>query len=202
MNKIADIKGEAAASRRLFGRKELSRLIDPQTVAVVGASNTSGSFGRLTIENIQVGYTGKILPVNPRYDDVLGLKCYHSLDDLPDKPDCVIVTVAQDRAEEQIERAAAIGAGGVILYAAGYAEVGLPARVAAQARLTEIADKTGMRILGPNCLGLVNCVQRAGMTFMPKFREMPMVEGPIGLISQSGGLGYVVVQAMERGVGF
>ena len=188
--------------RELYGKRELGRMIDPATIAVVGASTTPGSFGRGTIENIQVGYQGKIFPVNPRYESVLDLTCYQSLDALPEVPDCVIVTVSQDRVEEQVERAAAIGAGGVILYSAGYAEVAQPENIAAQDRLTAIARNSGMHILGPNCLGIVNCAKRAGMTFMPKFREMPLVQGPIGLISQSGGLGYVVVQAMARGVGF
>lgn len=204
MNKVIDPRTTAGtlATRDLYGHRELGRMIDPATIAVVGASNTPGSFGRGTIENIQVGYTGKIFPVNPRYDNVLDLPCYPSLDALPEVPDCVIVTVSQDRVEEQVERAAAIGAGGVILYSAGYAEVAQPERIAAQDRLTAIAQKSGMHILGPNCLGIVNCSKRAGMTFMPKFREMPLVQGPIGLISQSGGLGYVVVQSMARGVGF
>ncbi|MEP9378668.1 acetate--CoA ligase family protein [Aquabacter sp. CN5-332] len=194
--------GYYSAKRELLGHRELGRLVDPRSIAVVGASNTPGSFGRLAVENIQVGYEGRIYPVNPRYEEVLGLPCYPSLEALPEAPDCVIVTVAREHVEAQVERAAAIGAGGVILYSAGYAEVAQPERIEAQYRLSRIAHETGMRILGPNCLGIVNCVLKAGMTFMPKFREMPLIQGPIGLVSQSGGLGYVVVQAMERGVGF
>lgn len=194
--------GYDPAPRELFGRAQLARLIDPSSVAVVGASETPGSFGLRTLENIKAAFKGRVFPVNPRYEQALQWRCYASLDDLPEPPDCVILAVPRERVEQQIARAAAIGAGGVILYTSGYAEVGIEERIAAQRRLAEIARDTGLRIIGPNCAGIANLVSGAGLTFMPKFHEMPRIQGGIGLISQSGALGYVMLQALERGIGF
>jgi acyl-CoA synthetase (NDP forming) len=187
---------------RLFGRPELHRLIAPQSVAVVGASETPGSFGARTLDNIRIGYGGKIYPINPRYPSIAGIKCYASIEDLPAVPDCVIVIVPMTHVEPLVKRAAALGVGGMILYSAGFAEVGTPEQILAQHRIANIADTSGMRILGPNCVGIVNLTSMVGLTFMPKFAEMRKVPGTFGLVSQSGALGYCVLQAMERGVGF
>lgn len=201
MNTAAARVGRSV-TRNLFGRTELSRLIAPSSIALVGASTTPGSFGLRTLENIGQTFAGKLYPVNPRYRDMSGRACYPSLEELPEVPDCVIVAVPREHVESIAERSAALGVGGLVLYSAGYAELGTADGIAAQQRLTALAQSSGMRILGPNCVGIVNCDIRAGMTFMPKFLETPMVDGTIGLVSQSGGLGYVVLQAMERGVGF
>jgi acyl-CoA synthetase (NDP forming) len=194
--------GHVLGRRELFGRQELRRLIDPNSVAVVGASDKPGSFGARTLENIRVGYGGKVYPVNSRSESIAGLKCYATLEDLPEVPDCVVVAVPKEHVESLAERAAAIGAGGMIIYSAGFAEVGSPALVDSQQRIARIAQRSGMRVLGPNCVGIVNLGSGIGLTFMPGFSEMPMAKGDIGLISQSGALGYCVLQAMQRGAGF
>jgi acyl-CoA synthetase (NDP forming) len=187
---------------RLFGQRELRRLIAPNSVAVVGASETPGSFGARTLDNIRIGYGGKIYPINPRYQSISGITSYPSLDDLPEVPDCVIVIVPMTSVEPLVRRAAALGVGGMILYSAGFAEVGTPEQIMAQQRLAAVAEASGMRILGPNCVGIVNLIRMVGLTFMPKFAEMQRVQGTFGLVSQSGALGYCVLQAMERGIGF
>ncbi len=199
MNATTD---KAVAVRPLYGREELQRLIDPRSVAVIGASETPGSFGARTLDNIRIGYTGRIFPINPRYDTLIGLPCHSGLEHLPEVPDCVIVIVPGEQVEAIVETAARMGVGGVIIYSAGFAEVGRPELVQTQDRIVATARAAGMRLLGPNCVGMANLVSRVGLNFMPKFNEMPMVKGPIGLISQSGALGYCVLQAMERGIGF
>src|SRR5260370_4897183 len=100
----------------LFGRKELVRLINPRSVAVIGASETQGSFGARTLENMRIGYCGRIFPINPRYPSLAGLKCYAALEDLPEVPDCVIVIVPMGAVEDIVNRAARMGVGGVIIY--------------------------------------------------------------------------------------
>ncbi len=194
--------GYVPGRNALYGRKELSRLFDPRSVALVGASETPGSFGLRTIENVSVGYAGELYLVNPRYEKILGRRCYPSLGALPQVPDCVIVAVPKEHVEPLAQQAAALGVGGMIVYTAGFAEVGAPDRIAAQQRLAALARTSSMRILGPNCVGTANLVSRVGLNFMPKFNEMPQMRGTVGLISQSGALGYVVLQALERGVGF
>lgn len=195
--------GYYLGKRDLFGRRELSRLIAPRSVAVVGASATPGSFGLRTLENIiHAGYSGKVFPINPKRDQIMDLPCYSSVEELPEIPDCVIIAVPRDNVEDVVERCAALGVGGAIVNSSGFAEVGIPERIAAQRRLATIAHESGMRVLGPNCVGIANLTHRVGLTFMPKFYEMPMTSGPIGMISQSGALGYTVMQALERGIGF
>ena len=189
-------------SRPLYGRKELNRLINPSSVAVIGASGTPGSFGARTLENIAIGYAGRVFPINPRHETVAGMRCYPSLEALPEVPDCVIVIVPGLQVEDIIQTAAGIGVGGVIIYSSGFAEVGRPEAVETQRRIVETARAGNVRLLGPNTVGIVNLQSMVGLNFMPKFNEMPMIRGPIGLVSQSGALGYCVLQAMERGIGF
>lgn len=199
MNAAAD---PSSAARPLYGYADLRRLIDPRSVAVVGASETPGSFGARTLDNIRVGFQGTILPVNPGYQTLAGLSCHSSLSALPEPPDCVVVLVPGAQVESIVDTAARMGAGGVIIHSAGFAEVGRPEAIDTQRRIVARARAAGVRLLGPNCVGIVNLASRIGLTFMPKFNEMPMRQGPIGLISQSGALGYCVLQAMARGIGF
>ena len=189
-------------ARAPYGRQELSRLISPATVAVVGASPTAGSFGKRTLENIAIGYSGEVYAINPRYERIGEVPCYPSIKEAPKAPDCVVLAVARDHVEPILEECAGLGVGGAIVYASGYSELGTDEGVRTQNRFRDIGRASGMRICGPNCVGVINIVRRVGLTFMPNFYGTSIVEGPIGLVSQSGALGYVVLQGMERGIGF
>jgi acetate---CoA ligase (ADP-forming) len=114
----------------------------------------------------------------------------------------VVLCVARPMVESMIEAAAAVKAGGVIVYASGFAETAKPDRIEAQHRLIELAHRTGVRVVGPNCVGLANTRSGAGLNFMPDYAAMGHKRGPIGIVSQSGALGYTVLQGMERGIGF
>ena len=190
-----------SSTRPLYGAADLSRLIDPKVVAIVGASETRGSFGERTLSNM-AGFTGKVFAINPKYQTLLGRPCVPSLADLPERPDCVVLCVARPMVEGMIENAAAAGAGGVVIYASGFAETSKPDRVEAQQRLIALAHRTGVRVVGPNCVGLANTRSKAGLNFMPDYAAMGHRAGPIGIVSQSGALGYTVLQGMERGIGF
>ncbi|SHH28366.1 acetate--CoA ligase family protein [Bradyrhizobium erythrophlei] len=188
-------------ARALYHHEDLRRLINPKVVAIVGASETRGSFGERTLSNM-AGFTGKVFAINPKYPNLLGRPCVPSLADLPESPDCVVLCVARPMVEGMIEAAAAVKAGGVIVYASGFAETAKPDRIEAQQRLIELAQRTGVRVVGPNCVGLANTSSSAGLNFMPDYAAMGHRRGPIGIVSQSGALGYTVVQGMERGIGF
>lgn len=190
-----------SSTRPLYGAADLSRLIDPKVVAIVGASETRGSFGERTLSNM-AAFTGKVFAINPKYQTLLGRPCVPSLADLPERPDCVVLCVARPMVEGMIENAAAAGAGGVVVYASGFAETSKPDRVEAQQRLIDLAHRTGVRVVGPNCVGLANTRSKAGLNFMPDYAGMGHRAGPIGIVSQSGALGYTVLQGMERGIGF
>ena len=188
-------------TRALYGADDLGRLINPGTVAVVGASETRGSFGERTLSNM-AAFTGKVFAINPKYQTLLGRPCVASLAEMPESPDCVVLCVARPMVESMIEAAAAVKAGGVVVYASGFAETGKPDRIEAQQRLVELARRTGVRVVGPNCVGLANTRSGAGLNFMPDYAGMGHRRGPIGIVSQSGALGYTVLQGMERGIGF
>jgi acetyltransferase len=188
-------------ARNLYSHAELARLIDPKIVAVVGASETPGSFGQRTLANMSE-FAGAVYAVNPKYRMLFDRPCVPTLGDLPESPDCVILCVAQPMVEGMIETAGAIGAGGAIVYASGFSETGKPDRVEAQERLVATARRLGVRVAGPNCVGLANTRTRAGLNFMPDYGRMGHRNGPIAIVSQSGALGYTVLQGMQRGIGF
>jgi acetyltransferase len=188
-------------TRALYHHNDLRRLINPGVVAVVGASETRGSFGERTLTNM-ADFTGKVFAINPKYQSLLGRPCVPSLADMPESPDCVVLCVARPMVEGMIEAAAAVKAGGVIVYASGFAETAKPDRIDAQQRLIELSQRTGVRVVGPNCVGLANTGSAAGLNFMPDYAGMGHRRGPIGIVSQSGALGYTVLQGMQRGIGF
>jgi acetate---CoA ligase (ADP-forming) len=190
-----------APARALYHRDDLRRLIDPHVVAIVGASETRGSFGERTLSNMSA-FTGKVYAINPKYHTLLGRPSVPTLADMPETPDCVVLCVARPMVEGMIESAAAVKAGGVIVYASGFAETAKPDRVEAQQRLVRLARRTGVPVVGPNCVGLANTRSGAGLNFMPDYAGMGHRRGPIGIVSQSGALGYTVLQGMQRGVGF
>lgn len=188
--------------RPLYGAKELQRLIRPKSVAVIGASNTPGGFGYRTVQNCSFGYTGKVFPINPRHAEILGHACYPDIDSLPEVPDSVVLSVPADQTLPIIEKCAALGVGGAVIYSSGFLETGEAEKMAQQQRFAAIARESGLRILGPNCIGIMNFVDRVGLSFQPGLNELPMIKGPIGLAVQSGALGFIMTQGMHRGIGF
>ncbi len=187
--------------RKPYTRAELERLIAPRSIAIVGASPRAGSFGLRTLENLS-HFRGPIWPVNPKYQEIGGHACHASLSALPGKPDLVALMVPREGVEAALTEAAAIGAGGVVVYASGYGEMAHDEGSAAQQRLAGIARAARMPMLGPNCMGLVNHELGVGVTFIPEYSKVPRRLGPIAFVSQSGALGYCLAQAAERGLGF
>ncbi len=117
----------------------------------------------------------------------------------PTVPDCAVITAAREAVEEIVLDCAKAGVGGVIVFASGYAETGRADRIAAQARLAAIARETGLRIVGPNCVGAVNATLDSRITFMSITPIPPPRPHAVGIISQSGALGMGLAQAVVRG---
>jgi len=186
---------------RAYSRAELARLVEPRSIAVVGASAREGAFGARVLENL-AHYSGELYPVNDRYPRIGLLECYPSLKALPQRPDCVVIAVPREGVEPVIDEAAALGVGGAVVFSSGFGEVRAAEWHATQARIVRRARAAGLRMLGPNCMGFVNQSLRAGLTFIPEYARMPHRAGPVGIVSQSGALGYAVAQAAERGAGF
>ncbi len=145
------------------------------------------------------GFGGNIYLVNAKYESIGERRCFSSLDSLPENPDCVAVVAPRDAVEEIVLQAARLKVGGVILYASGYAETRLPERIALQRRLGAIALESGLKILGPNCLGIANYLRRARISFSDYPAPREMSGKSIGIASQSGALSQSLAQAVECG---
>lgn len=180
---------------------DLSRLIRPRSIALVGASDRTNSIGERTLTNLldHSEFEGELYLVNPTKSEIRGHRCWPNVTALPATPDVAVIVVPASGVLAVAEECAARGVLFAIVLTSGFGEAGEEGE-RAQARLKEIADAAGMRIYGPNCPGLTNVNHRLGLTFSPSFPH-DLVKGPIGLATQGGGLGRNVMQAMERGIG-
>ena len=161
----------------------LDVLLNPSSVAVVGAS-PKPSIGRSVIENLQlIGYSGEILPVNPNYDRVLGLECRASLSEL-DGPDVVVFCVGARRVLEGYRLLPGVGAAGAVIFDGGFAEAGSSGREL-QAEITAISRDAGIALCGPNCMGFFNPA-RAAAAYAQLVHDPSQLRGNVGLVSQSG----------------
>jgi acyl-CoA synthetase (NDP forming) len=185
-------------SRPLYRHAELDRLLNPRSIAIIGASPRPGAFGERVLANL-VDYRGAIHLVNGRYTDIGGRPCVAAIGDVPDPVDCAVITVAREVVDELVEACIEAGVGGMIVFASGYAETGRAERIAQQDRLAARARAAGVPLIGPNCIGAVNHRLRSRITFMPYAAMPPPRPGAIGIVSQSGALGFSMEQAMQHG---
>ncbi|WP_428483288.1 acetate--CoA ligase family protein [Rhodopila sp.] len=183
----------------VYSRDQLIRLLHPQSIAVIGASTRAGAFGKQVLANM-AHYAGRSYPVNARYPTINEQTCYANVRDLPETPDCAVICAARDAVEEIILDCVKAGVGGAIIFASGYAETGKEDRITQQERLAAIARETGLRIVGPNCIGVVNAMLDSRVTFMD-ITPIPQPEPhAVGIISQSGALGMALAQGVVRGL--
>ncbi|MEM0297232.1 MAG: CoA-binding protein [Zestosphaera sp.] len=173
----------------------------PESVAVVGASRTPGKVGYELLRNLLEFYKGRIYPVNPAATEVLGLKSYPSVRAIPDKVDVAVISVPAEVVPEAAADAGEAGVKGLIVISGGFKEVGSEG-VERERRLTEVVKQYGMRLIGPNCVGVY--VPRSGMNtlFLPRTRQGFPPHGHIAFVSQSGAFGSAVLDwAAMRGLG-
>ena len=189
----------SSSRRQVYSRAGLARLLQPESIAIVGASPTASSFGALTMANLDQ-YAGRLHLVNSKYASIGDRPCYPSLADLPESPDCVVVAVARESVEPIVHECVARKVGGIVIYASGYAETGKSDRIAQQARLTAIALASGIPIVGPNVMGQFNFARGTLMSFVGTLRTRMLRSRGIGVVSQSGALGVSLCQAAETGV--
>ena len=183
-------------------KNSLDSLFRPTSIAVIGASSTPTKIGGVPVDYLKrLGFKGAVYPVNPTVPEVQGLKAYPTVAAIKQPVDMAIVAVPAKQVKAAIEDCAASGVKSVVLFSSGFAEVGEEgAKV--QAELREIARKSGMRILGPNCLGVMNGADGVFATFSPVANTGIVKQGAVGLVSQSGAFGgFAYSLARERGVG-
>jgi len=171
----------------------------PQSVAVIGASRDEGKLGHGVLKNLlQYGYKGKVYPINPKADEILGLKAYPTVLDVPGEIEMAVVVVPAPVVARVLEECGQKGVRGVVIITAGFREVGGQG-LKEEKRLAEIASRYGMRIIGPNCLGLIDTLSSLNATFSP---SMPK-RGNIAMMSQSGALLIAILDwAVAEEVGF
>ena len=176
----------------------LEALLYPKTVAVIGASRTPGKVGHEILANlINAGFKGEIVPVNPSGEDILGRTCYKSLKHYGKPVEHCIVAVPSSIARAAVENAVTAGARAVTVVTAGFKEVGAEG-AALEKEIAQICTSSGVRMLGPNCLGLINTEHLMNASFA---KHMPQ-PGGISVISQSGALCTAILDwAAEKGVG-
>lgn len=183
---------------------DISPLMAPRSVALVGATDHPTSFGGRVFQQMTgFGFPGKIYPVNPRLKEINGLKCYPGIKDLPETPDHVGIVVSSERVFDVLEDCAAIGVRFATVFSGGFAESGTEEGRARQRCLIEFGKAKGIRFMGPNCNGIVNFIDRFAMTSTAAIRGAHAKAGDIGVVSHSGGLGQINVmwRAMEHGLG-
>jgi acyl-CoA synthetase (NDP forming) len=179
----------------------VSALFAPSTIAVVGASERPGP-GRQVLDNLtQIGYSGAILPVNPKYDSILGLPCYPSLaaaKETAEEIDAVAILLGRDRVLPVLEEAAGVGIGAAWAFASGFRESG-PEGTRLQDRVTELCRERGIALCGPNCVGFVNPAASTAAFSAP---ISPSIQrGQVAAVAQSGSIAMALINS-ARGIGF
>ena len=171
---------------------DLSRLLTPRSIAIIGASPTPGALGNSVLRNPERhAYAGEIHLIHPKRDEIDGRKCLNSIDQLPQGVDTAVLAIPGPAVLGAVQALAARGVGAAIIFAAGFAEGGEEG-LAAQAEVARIAAEHGMIVEGPNCLGLVNYAAGVPLTFV----EAPVLDltgkPAVGIVSQSGAMAVVL----------
>ena len=179
----------------------LEAILKPKSVAIVGASQRIGSIGRVVLHNImESDFNGAVYPVNPKAAFIHSMKAYKSVSDIPDPVDLAVIIVPRDHVIGIVDECGRNGIKGVIVISAGFKEIG-PDGAEREEELLEMVRKHGMRMVGPNCLGLVNMDPE--IRFNATFAPASPLSGNLAFLSQSGALGVSIMQQMERlGIGF
>ncbi|MEM3942152.1 MAG: CoA-binding protein, partial [Candidatus Bathyarchaeia archaeon] len=180
-------------------REDVKAILEPKSVAIIGASRQEGSVGRRILTNIiESGFKGPIYPINPKANELCGLKCYSSILDVEGPVDLAVVAVPAPIVPEVTKQAGEKGVKGLVVISAGFREVGHEG-AKLERELLNICKKYGMRMVGPNCLGVINTSVPINATFASS-KALP---GRIAFLSQSGALCSAILDwAPVEGIGF
>lgn len=186
----ADLRAEA-----------IRRLIRPASIAIVGASADFGKVnGRPLKHLLDKGYAGRILPVNPKYQQIAGLPCVPSIEALPEAADLAIVAVPAADVADSIDALGRRGVRAAVVFSSGFGETGPEGRALEQ-RVAALAQSHGLALCGPNCLGFVNAFDKVYATFS-QYADGETGPGPVAFVTQSGAFGTAIAAlARQRGLG-
>jgi len=182
--------------------KSLDKLFNPGSIAILGASEDLERIGGLTLHFLlRHGYPGRIYPVNPKYREIRGLPCYAAVTNIPDPVDLILIGIPRSAVFEALGQCAIKKTPFAILFSAGYAEMGSSGR-AEQQKLKNFARQAGIRMVGPNCIGIVNAHGRVAASFVSGLEMEKIIPGGLALITQSGGIGNTILtRAQDRSIG-
>lgn len=184
--------------------RPLQPLLEPKSVAIIGASSDFNKLNGRPIRNLlDKGYAGAIYPVNPKYDQVGPLPCYPNIQAIPGPIDLAVIILPAPSVEGCLRELAAVGARAAVVFSAGFGETG-PEGKALEESVSKAARETGIRLCGPNCLGLVNAFDGMLATFS-QYADGENLPGPVGFVTQSGAFGTAIAALCRQrhlGLGF
>ncbi|WP_456398309.1 CoA-binding protein, partial [Palaeococcus sp. (in: euryarchaeotes)] len=168
----------------------------PKSVAVIGASNKEGKIGNAIMKNlVNYGFKGEIYPINVKEKEVLGIKAYRSILDVPGEVDVAVIAVPARFVPDVIDQCGQKGVKGAVVISAGFKEAG---KADLEEELVRRARKWGIRLVGPNCLGITNIEITFDVTFNPPERQARPEFGGIAFMSQSGAFGAAILDWAAR----
>jgi acetate---CoA ligase (ADP-forming) len=174
----------------------LDLVFKPKSVAIVGASTKEGSVGNAIVKNLSQGFTGSVYPVNPKAEELYGLKCYASLTAISTPVDLMVIVVPAAIVPAILEEGGTLGIKGAIIISAGFKEVG---NVELEKNIQDICAKYDIALIGPNCLGIIN----PSLKLNASFAAFSPADGNVAFISQSGALCTAILDcATTMGIGF
>jgi len=178
-------------------RTDLERFFSPRSIAIIGASQDFITISGQPLKHLQShGYAGRLYPVNPRYPQVAGVKCYPSLAEVPETPDLVLILVNASRVADMLKQCGVKGVPYVIIFSSGFSEMGGEG-VKLQQEIGRIAREHGIGVIGPNCQGMMNVADKVfagfGSVFFTDYDP-----GVVSMVSQSGGFGFSVMNLSSK----
>ena len=180
----------------------LEKFFHPRSVAIVGATPKEGKVGKVLLENFIKRFKGKIYPVNPKYDEIMGLKCYKSIKEIPDEIDLVVIAIPAPAVPNVLRECGEKGVKAVIIISGGFRETGTEEGAKLEDEVIEIAKQYGIRIIGPNCIGIFDNWSGVDTYFLPDEKMKRPPRGYISFISQSGAFASALLDWMAyHGIG-
>jgi acetyl-CoA synthetase (ADP-forming) len=184
------------------GLSTMEALFKPRAVAVIGASDNPGKLGSHVMRSLTEGrYPGKIFPVNPGRDEIMGIKTYPSLQQIPESVDLSIIVLPAEQVLKTVMECGKKGVKGIVLITAGFREIEDQRGEALQSETTKLANQFGIKVIGPNTFGVVNLHLPMNASFTPEFSRVD--KGGIAFVSQSGGMSHLMAfLSMRSNTGF
>lgn len=180
--------------------RPLDALLKPRSIAMIGASNNASRIGGMPLELMQrFGYKGDIFPINPKYQEAFGIRCYPDIESVPAVPDLAVLAVPAAEVTPMLRRCQGKGVAAAIVYASGFSEAGAEG-LQLQTELEEFARRTGMIIAGPNCMGFANLNHHIYTAFASVFKNVPVQDrlGRVSLLTQSGNVCSALFAQLRR----